>query len=689
MHKGVLVSAVTVFFASTAGADDSGRVTQARVLNESAATDNWMLNGGTFRGEHFSALDQINTQSVGDLGLAWTTDLPVADGISATPIVVDGVIYISGPFSIVFAIDSANGEILWRYDPRVRDAFADDPSLSWPARSNRGVAVWDGSVMVAVADCRLIALDAASGELQWSATTCDPKAGYAITDAPRVGGGKVFIGNAGSESGERNRGYVSAYDVDDGALLWRFYTAPGSMPEENDTAAMKMAATTWSGDQWQAFGGGGSAWNEMTYDPESGYLFFGTAGALPYLHRYRSPAGGDNLFLSSVLAVDAETGEYVWHYQTVPQDSWEYNATMNIVLANLEIEGRKRNALMIAPKNGFFYVLDRLTGELISAEKYVSVNWASHINLETGRPVTEPEGEFWNSPVGTTTMLWPNMWGAHSWNPMAWHPRLQLAYIPAIDAPSIVTNLGDGDYSDTMELINEVDGKAHSPGKLIAWDPVVQRERWSVEHPLPFNGGVLATAGNVVFQGDATGNFSAYDAANGGLLWSVATGSAINAAPVSYSVEDTQYVLIPIGAGGGAQFVYPELHAGENAHGPARLLAFTLRGDLEMPVAPPDNRELSALPSTASADIIEHGKALYADRCSGCHGKGAAARVGGSVPDLRFAADDVHAAWNGIVIGGARRANGMPATSMAAEDAEAIRQYVLSRANELRTGQQP
>ena len=642
----------------------------------------WKVNAGNDRGEHFSALDQIDTESVTGLGLSWSTDIPVADGISATPIVVDGAIYVSGPYSIVFALDAATGKIRWHHDPDVRKAFADDPYLSWTARSNRGVAFLDGRVVVATADCRLVALDAVSGEPAWTAKTCDPADGYSITDAPRAGEGKIFVGNAGSESGQRNRGYVSAYDIRDGRLLWRFHTVPAADPEHNDTPAMKMAASTWTGDAWQEFGGGGSAWNEMTYDPESGYLFFGTAGALPYLHRYRSPQGGDNLFLSSVLALDAGTGEYAWHYQTVPEDSWEYNATMNIVLADLDIGDRKRSVAMIAPKNGFFYVLDRLTGEFISARSYVKVNWASHINAETGRPVVDPEGEFWNRPTGSQNELWPNMWGSHSWNPMAYHPGLELAYIPAIDAPSVVTNLGEGDFEDRVTLVTEVDGKPHSPGKLIAWDPVAQRERWSVDHVLPFNGGVLATGGGLVFQGDATGAFTAYDAADGRRLWSVDTGSAINAAPITYSLDGRQYVVVPVGAGGGAQFVYPELHATATAHGPARLMAFALHGDQAMPQHSGIEKRLTNLEATASGEIIAQGKRLYAGNCSFCHGTNAVARADGSVPDLRYASNETHLAWNGIVIGGARRAQGMPGSEMRPEEAEAIRQYVLRRASE-------
>lgn len=682
MISRIVLAGALLLFATAAIADPL--VTVPGEEGRSATSGDWPLNGGNSRGQHFSTIDQIDVQSVARLGLAWFADIPVADGISATPIVVDGVVYISGPFSIVYALDAKTGKILWTYDPEVRRSFAADPHLSWTARSNRGVAVSDGLVVVAVADCRLIALDAASGKPAWSVTTCDPVQGYSITDAPRIGGGKVFIGNAGSESGKANRGYVSTYNLRDGQLLWRFFTVPSPDAAENDSAAMKMAAATWTGDAWQQFGGGGSVWNEMTYDPESGYLFFGTSGALPYVHRYRSPQGGDNLFLSSVLAVDADTGEYVWHYQTVPEDSWEYNATMNIVLADLEIRGTQRSVLMIAPKNGFFYVLDRLTGEFISGEKYVKVNWASHINAETGRPVVDPAGQFWTKTEGVRIELWPNMWGSHSWNPMAYHPDLELAYIPAIDLPSIVTNHGNGDFTDSLELVTDIAGEPHSPGKLIAWDPVRQRAQWSVDHPLPFNGGVLATAGGLVFQGDATGHFTAYDAASGKKLWSVHAGSAINAAPVSYVQEGTQYILVPAGAGGGAQFVYPELHAAEQGYGPARLLAFSLNGRLKLPGKAAEVRQLATLRSTAAAEVLQSGERIYRDNCRYCHGKDVVARAGGSVPDLRFATAETHAAWNGIVIGGAKRTNGMPGSGMSPEEAEAVRQYVLSKTDELR-----
>ena len=331
-------------------------------------------------------------------------------------------------------------------------------------------------------------------------------------------------------------------------------------------------------------------------------------------------------------------------------------------------------------------MLDRTTGELLAADKYAKVNWATHINLETGRPVYDPDGEFWNRLGEDTVPVWPNMWGSHSWQPMAWHAGHGLLYIPVLDVPSVITPDEEGSYTDTLELLTEVDGKPFSPGKLVAFDPVKQVARWTVHHPLPFNGGVLATAGNLVFQGNAKGRFAAYRADTGEEKWSLATGSGITAAPVSYAIDGQQYVLIPIGSGGGIQFVYPQLGAGEDSEGPTRLLAFSLDGGIEFPSIERVVRDLPDQPQLlASIEVVENGKYLYADNCGGCHGKEASARPGGSVPDLRYSSAETHAAWHGIVIGGAKRAKGMPAfSSLDAEQSEAIRNYVLSVSAALR-----
>ncbi|MDH5344362.1 MAG: PQQ-dependent dehydrogenase, methanol/ethanol family [Gammaproteobacteria bacterium] len=667
---------------AAASAGGQARMTDERVLEESASGENWFLKGGSFRGEHYSPLGQVDDDNVGDLGLAWAADIDIPDGIATTPIVVDGVVYIGGAYSIVYAVDAATGKVLWRHDPEVLKSIGNLPNYSWRARASRGIAVWDGKVYLTTADCKLTALDAATGRPVWSKVTCDTSLYYSISDSPYVGGGKVFVGTSGSETPMKTRGYMSAYDAASGDLVWRFYVVPSDNPAENDTPALKMAAKTWSVETLAKYGGGGHPWNEMTYDPVSNQLFFGTSGAYPYRHDERAPEGGDNLFLSSIVAVDAGTGEYRWHYQTVDKDSWDYNATMNIVVADLRIDDKNRETVLIAPKNGFHYALDRHTGELLTAGKFSKVNWATHINMETGRPVYDDEGAYWDLPEGESTFVWPNMWGSHSWHPMAFHPGLGLSYIPVADVPALADRNGDG---EDIVMLTEVNGRPHAPGKLVAFDPVRQQIRWSVDQPLPFNGGLMATAGNLVFQGNANGRFEAFAADDGEKLWSVQTGSSINAAPASYAIDGTQYIVIPVGAGGGLQFLYPEMHSTKESQGPTRLMAFALEGRAAMPPAGAGYPPLPDQPKLdADAETIAKGKAAYADNCKFCHGQEGRARFGGTVPDLRYANAETHLTWQGIVIGGARAANGMPAIEIPAEESEAIRSYVLSLSEQIR-----
>ena len=659
-----------------------GDVTNERVLAEAGTGENWFLKGGSFRGDHYSPLEQVNEDTVINLGLAWSTELPIPDGTPTTPIIVDGVIYLGGAYSKVVAIDAGSGKIKWTFDADMQSAFSKRPSLSWISRANRGVAVWDGSVFVATADCRLIAIDADRGRPRWTKQVCDPDQGYSISDSPYVGGDKVYVGNAGSESEKNNRGYVAAYDPTSGDEIWRFYIVPSHIPEENDTPALRMAAGTWTGDTLETVGGGGNAWNEMTYDPESNQLFFGTSGSARYDYQSRSPEGGDNLFLSSIVAVNADTGEYNWHYQTVTEDSWDYNATMNIVLADIRFDGKDRKTVLIAPKNGFHYALDKNSGELLTAGKYAKVNWATGINMETGRPDYDPAAEYWNAPDGEKVYFWPNFWGAHSWNPMAFHPGTGLTYIPVIDLPTEIDSQGN---SEDVVMVTEVDGQPHAPGKLVAIDPANQVIRWSVDFPLPYNGGIMTTSGNLVFQGNAGGEFVAYAADDGERLWSVQTGSAINAAPASYALDNEQYVVIPIGVAGGLQYRYPEMHAADRAKGPVRLMAFSLGGDTSLPMTNAESPELPHQPTlAASAEEINVGEEFYADYCRSCHGANAVARHRGTVPDLRFSNAETHATWHGIVIGGSKSAAGMPSMPIPVEESEAIRNYILSKSEALR-----
>ncbi|MBP17745.1 MAG: PQQ-dependent dehydrogenase, methanol/ethanol family [Gammaproteobacteria bacterium] len=638
---------------------------------------NWALKGGDFSGQHYSALKKINVSNIDNLGLAWASDLPIPDGVATTPIVIDGVVYLSGAYSFTLALDAKSGDILWSYDPEVRDSFAEQPLLSWLARAHRGIAVSDGKLFVTTVDCRLIALDAKKGTRLWSQQTCDTALGYFITDSPYVGGDKVFVGNGGSESQLKGRGYVSAFAADDGDLLWRFYIVPSDKPEENDTPAMKMAAKTWSGAALAKYGGGGHSWNEMTYDPVSKLLFFGTSGAYPYRHAERSPLGGDNLFLSSIVAVDTGTGEYRWHYQTVDKDSWDYNATMNVVLADLTINEVERETVLLAPKNGFHYTLDRHTGELLAVGKFAKTNWATDVDLETGKPIYNPQGEYWNLAEGEEALIWPNSWGARNWTAMAFHPGQALSYIPVIDVPG--KRSGGGGEGEALVMVTEVDGKPHAPGKLVAMDPTNGRIRWSVDRDLPFNGGLLATDGDLVFQGTALGTFEAFSAGTGEPLWSVQTGSAINAAPVSYSLGGVQYILIPIGAGGGLQYQYPGMHSTKASQGPTRLLAFTIGGEAQLASGPSAERTLPDQPKLdASPEVIVLGAEVYNEACKFCHGSNAVARFGGTVPDLRYADSTTHAQWDAIVIGGSKVANGMPVMELTVEQSHAVRNYVLS-----------
>ena len=672
---------------------EAGRQTAAvdgaRLEAADSEPGNWMTHGRTYREERFSPLTEINAGNVGRLGLAWFYDLDTNRGQEATPIVVDGSMFVSTAWSKVKALDAATGELEWAYDPEVPGTKAVEVCCDVV---NRGVAVWKGRVYVGTLDGRLVALDAATGEPAWSVQTTDPELPYSITGAPRVFEDKVVIGNGGAEFGVR--GYVSAYDAASGEMIWRFHTVPGDPSKPFESEAMARAAGTWTGEWWK-LGGGGTVWDAIVFDPALGLVYIGVGNGAPWNQAIRSPEGGDNLFLASIVALDIDTGEYVWHYQTTPGENWDYTATQPLILADLVIEGRTRRVIMQAPKNGFFYLLDRETGEFISAEAYATVTWASGID-ETGRPIENPQARY-AGPA--PAIVAPGPGGAHSWQPMAYNPRTGLVYIPVQDAAfpyfaddqfeptALGFNTGVDFNSGSMPQVPEVKEQIMSgiKGFLLAWDPVEQAEAWRVAYPGPSNGGVLTTAGNLVIQGSAGGEVIAYRADDGERLWSSPAQTGVLAGPVSYEADGHQYIAVAAGWGGVFALAPGEIGLMSGRLGNvSRILAFRLDGDVELP---PDGAErtlvLDPPPLTADEETVARGKAVYHRHCVVCHGD--AAVSGGVLPDLRASPSiEDRAAFDAIVLDGARSALGMVsyAAELDADDTEAVRAYLVYRAHE-------
>ncbi|MEM9405080.1 MAG: PQQ-dependent dehydrogenase, methanol/ethanol family [Acidobacteriota bacterium] len=647
-----------------------------RLAAAAAETESWLSYGRTYDEQRFSPLDQVNSETVGRLGLAWSYDTGRGRGHEATPLVEGGVMYFTSSFSVVYAVDARTGEELWIYDPDVPGAWARNACCD---AVNRGVALWEGHVFLGTLDGRLVKIDATTGEVVWEINTIDRERPYTITGAPRVVKGRVIIGNGGAEYGVR--GYVSAYDVESGDLAWRFFTVPGdpSLPFEHD--GLEQAAETWSGEWW-IIGGGGTVWDSMAFDPELDLLYVGTGNGTPWSRTHRSPGGGDNLYLSSILALDPDDGRLVWHYQTTPADNWDYTATQHIVLADLEIEGARRRVLMQAPKNGFFFVLDRETGELISAEKYSVATWATHVDMETGRPVEAPEGYYDDG----AKVIYPAPGGAHNWQPMAFHPGTGLVYIPSHErsgyygfdeefeyTPGGNWNLGTGVTKE--EEANEP--QAPRRALLLGWDPVAQEARWSYEQPSESNGGLLATAGDLVFQGTSDGRFAAFDAASGDLLWSVQTDVGILAAPITYELDGEQYVSVLAGYGGVGGGPHAIAMTKEN---PGRLFTFKLDATAPIPEVPDKKRVLASIDEPhGTPEQIENGARLYGEHCSRCHGSEAVGR--GVISDLRYSRAAVHEGWDSIVLDGRYSTMGMDsfADVLSAEDSTNIHRFVVAQ----------
>ena len=668
-------------------------VDAARLTAAEDEPGQWMTHGRTYGEQRFSPLDQINTMTVGKLSLAWFADLDSRRGQEATPLVVDGVLYVSTAWSKVKAYDAATGKPLWAFDPAVPGEWAVNACCDVV---NRGVAVWQGKIFVGSFDGRLIALDAATGQKLWDVSTVDRTKPYTITGAPRVVKGKVIIGNGGAEFGVR--GYVSAYDANTGEMVWRFYTVPGNPADGLDSPLLKMAAATWSGEWWK-LGGGGTVWDSMACDPELDLLYIGVGNGSPWNHLIRSEGKGDNLFLASIVALRPDDGSYVWHYQTSPGETWDHTATQHIIVADLALNGQMRRVVMQAPKNGFFYVLDAKTGALISAEKFTDISWATHVDTKTGRPVETPGARFYKTGKPFASLQNPN--GAHTWHPMSFSPQTGLVYIPvhrqnytfthetAFTPSPLTTNLG---IRRPAALANPAAQAAalrttlaSVGGPLIAWDPIRQREVWRAEREGAANGGVLSTGGGLVFQGTGAGEFMALDAASGKGLWSTQTQTGVIAPPMSYMAGGVQYVAIMVGTGGSWAMSGAQANAkGNSLPNISRLLVYALGGATKLPEPEPRPvRPLAPPPATAPATTVARGEAEYRNYCGRCHGPVGAVNFG-ILPDLRYsAALGSKDTWAAVVLGGVLKANGMAsfAEVLDAAEADAIRAYVIAQAN--------
>jgi alcohol dehydrogenase (cytochrome c)/quinohemoprotein ethanol dehydrogenase len=659
-------------------ANTAAQVDAKRLLNANAEPDQWLSVGRTPDEQRFSPLAKINTDNVKQLGLAWFADFDTNRGQEATPLAIDGVLYLSTSWSKVKAYDARTGRLLWAHDPKVPGEFAGRGCCDVV---NRGIAAWKGKIYVGTYDGRLIALDANTGSVVWSVLTLDHDKPVTSTGAPRIVNGKVLIGNAGGEFGVR--GYLSAYDAENGKLLWRFFTVPGNPADPAEAPILKTAAKTWNGNWWEV-GGGGTVWDGIAYDTKLNLVYFGTGNGTPWNRAYRGSGGGDNLFLASILALNADTGAYVWHYQIAPGESWDYDATSPLMLADLTIDGKARRVLMQASKTGYFYVLDAKTGAFISAKNYVTANWNTGFD-KNGRPIMNPETQY--DVTGKAAVIQPSAQGAHSWHPISYSPQTGLVYFSGVETAGAMkgaasfrhvpmgANTGIG-LVGPDEIKNMPPREARS--QLVAWDPVNQKEAWRTPVLGTIGAGTLATAGGLVFQGTTKGRLVAYRATNGEELWSMEAQTGVVAAPSSFELDGEQYLAWEVG--------YGLARYGQSNQ--SRLLVFKSGGTAVLPPAPPPPPPvvLDPPPSTASAGTIEAGRQKFQSHCAMCHEASYANR--NVFPDLRYSPMiNTSEGFSAVVLDGLLQPNGMASFKdrLTPDEAQSIRAYIIDRANQLKS----
>lgn len=679
-----------------------GRVDAARLANADAEPQWWMANGRDWRGTYYSPLDRIDASNVTRLGFAWQYVLGTRRGLQATPVVVDGTMYFTGNWGRVYALDAASGRQLWTFMPEVDGQYG---RYACCDVVSRGLAVWHGRVYAVATDGWLYALDARDGTVVWRADTFAERGQgkhYTATGAPQIAGRVIVVGNGGADFGVR--GYVTAFDVDSGALRWRFFTVPGDPRLGFEHPELEMAAKTWDPNSRWDLGGGGTAWDAMAYDPELDLLYVGTGNGSPYKWRERSPAGGDNLFLASVLAIDPKSGRLAWHFQQVPGENWDYTSTQKMILADLTIDGVPRRTLLHAPKNGFFYVFDRKTGELISADPYTSVNWTTGIDPRTGRPTFDPKSSY----DGAQALVAPGMAGGHNWQPMSLSPRTGLVYIPVIDTAQVFIDISasatrqlDGAFNvlpvyapgykpaDLRALVGRLlpaleqmnarpPGRKDFAGVLRAWDPVRRRIAWEQQTAFLWDGGVMSTAGNLVIQGRSTGELAIHAADTGRLLHLIDVGTSIMAAPMAYEIGKQQYIAVLAGYGGSAMIYDPHTAAYKYGN-EGRLVAFKLGGGAVPKPAPVEPQAFpQPPPRPTDRALVERGRILYTRHCIRCHYM--AERT--LLPDLRRLTAAKHASFDDIVLRGILIPLGMGRFDdlLSESDAHAIYAYVVDEA---------